>query len=88
MPCFAASARERMLLAKKESGEPTIIPHFSAHVLRHTFCTRLCENETNVKVIIEIMGYSEIQTTMNIYAKATGQKLQESMSKISDKILV
>lgn len=85
---YTASNEEEKLLAKKENREPIILPHFSAHVLRHTFCTRLCENETNLKVIMEIMGHSDIQTTMNIYAEATGQKLQESMSKISDKILV
>ena len=65
-----------------------MLPHFSAHVLRHTFCTRLCENETNLKVIRDIMGHSDIQTTMNIYAEVTGVKKQESMMALSDKILV
>lgn len=37
--------------AKKEGREPLLLPHFSAHHLRHTFCTRFCENETNLKVI-------------------------------------
>ena len=60
----------------------------SAHVLRHTFCTRLCENETNLKVIMDIMGHSDIRTTMNIYAEVTGVKKQESMMALSDKILV
>ena len=53
------NARE-IIDAKKERREPVIIPHFSAHHLRHTFCSRLCENETNVKVIQEIMGHANI----------------------------
>ena len=50
--------------AKKENIEPLLLPHFSCHHLRHTFCTRLCENESNLKVIKSVMGHSDIQTTM------------------------
>ena len=32
--------------AAKEKREPQLLPPFSCHNLRHTFCTRLCENET------------------------------------------
>ena len=80
--------KDEIEIAEKEDREPLIIPHFSAHVLRHTFCTRLCENETNLKVIMDIMGHSDIQTTMNIYAEVTGVKKQESMMALSNKILV
>ena len=79
---------EETFIAKKEHRDPILLPHFSAHVLRHTFCTRLCENETNLRVIMDIMGHSDIQTTMNIYAEVTGVKKQESMMALSDKILV
>ena len=79
---------EETFIAKKEHRDPILLPLFSAYVLRHTFCTRLCENETNLKVIMDIMGHSDIQTTMNIYAEVTGVKKQESMMALSDKILV
>lgn len=69
--------------AKKERREPVIIHHFSAHHLRHTFCTRLCENETNLKVIQSVMGHKDIQTTMDIYAEATEEKKQESFEKLA-----
>lgn len=69
--------------AKKERREPVIIPNFSAHHLRHTFCTRLCENETNLKVIQSVMGHKDIQTTMDIYAEATEEKKQESFEKLA-----
>ena len=52
--------------AKKEHREPVLLPDFSAHSLRHTFCTRLCERETNLKIIQSIMGHKDIQTTMDI----------------------
>lgn len=65
--------------AQEESREPIIIPHFSCHVFRHTFCTRFCENETNVKVIQEIMGHANISITMDIYAKATEEKKKQAL---------
>lgn len=79
------NARE-IIDAKKERREPVIIPHFSAHHLRHTFCSRLCENETNVKVIQEIMGHANIETTLDIYTEINYSKKQESLEELSKKI--
>lgn len=42
---------EEILSAKKEHREAVILPDFSCHYLRHTFATRLCEAESNLKVI-------------------------------------
>ncbi len=74
---------EEAVNAKKERREPVILPNFSCHHLRHTFCTRLCENETNLKVIQSIMGHRNIETTMDIYAEATDRKKQESFDNLS-----
>ena len=75
-------------LAKKEKREVVILPNFSAHNLRHTFCTRFCENETNLKVIQEIMGHADITTTMDIYAEATAEKKKEVMTNLEGKIII
>ena len=74
--------------AEEEKRQPLLIRHFSVHNLRHTFCTRFCENETNLKVIQEIMGHADIETTMNIYAEATAQKKQESFTRLEGKIKI
>ena len=76
---------EEQIKAAKEKREPLILPHFSCHHLRHTFATRCCENETNLKVIQSVMGHANIETTMDIYAEATERKKQESMKKLSEK---
>ena len=78
---------EELELASKEGRKPLLIPIVSTHSLRHTFCTRLCENETNLKVIQDIMGHSNIQTTMNVYADVTREKKQKSMVSLEGKIL-
>ena len=69
--------------AKKEHRDPVLLPDFSAHSLRHTFCTRLCERETNLKIIQAIMGHKDIQTTMDIYAEATEEKKQETFEHLA-----
>ena len=46
---------EEEVKAKKEKRGPVMIPRFSCHIFRHTFASRFCENETNVKVIQEVM---------------------------------
>ena len=77
---------EEVLKAKKERRQPVIIPHFSCHHLRHTFCTRFCENETNIKVIQAVMGHANIETTMDIYAEVTDMKKTEAIEKLSHKL--
>lgn len=74
--------------AREEKREPLLLPHFSAHNLRHTFCTRFCENESNLKIIQSVMGHSDITTTMDIYAEATNEKKQEIMANLQGKIIV
>lgn len=77
---------DEVVRAKKERRDPVILPNFSCHHLRHTFCTRLCENETNLKVIQSIMEHRNIETTMDIYAEATEEKKQESFENLATKL--
>lgn len=74
---------EEVVNAKKERRQPVIIPHFSCHHMRHTFCTRFCENETNIKVIQAVMGHANIETTMDIYAEVTDSKKKEAIENLS-----
>lgn len=77
--------RVEELKARREKREPVYLPKFSCHQLRHTFCTRYCEAETNLKLIQSIMGHAHIKTTMEVYAEATDAKKQESMQNLSAK---
>lgn len=72
--------QQETLNASYEKRPPLLLPHISCHILRHTFCSRLCENETNVKFIQEIMGHSDIQTTMDIYARLDDSVKQEKFN--------
>ena len=75
---------EETVSAAREKREPVLIPHFSAHHIRHTFATRLCEHESNLKVIQSIMGHADIATTLNIYAEATKDRNAQTAEMINN----
>ena len=79
---------EEIEKAERERREPVLLPNFSCHNLRHTFATRYCENETNLKVIQEIMGHKDIATTMEIYAEATKEAKVKSFEDLRGKIKI
>ena len=70
------------------NGNPVLLPHFSMHNLRHTFCTRLCEAGVNIKVVQEVMGHHDIETTMNIYNEATKDFKKQSFEELQGKIKI
>ena len=43
------------------------IPYCTLHQLRHTFASMLASNNTPVKDVQELLGHSDISTTMNVY---------------------
>lgn len=64
-----------------ENGDITLLPRFSCHNLRHTFATRLIEKGTNLKVAQDVLGHTDIRTTMNIYVDATNDLKNREMQK-------
>ena len=65
----------------KKKGEETVLllPRFSNHSLRHTFTTRMCENQVSIKAIQDILGHADAQTTLQIYATATKELKEQAM---------
>ena len=51
----------------EKGGLPMLINEFTPHCLRHTFCTMLYEAGVDPLVAKEIMGHSDIKTTLGIY---------------------
>lgn len=55
-----------------DTGENEILlPRFTNHSLRHTFTTRMCEAGVNIKVIQDVLGHADAETTLQIYTDAT-----------------
>ena len=58
--------------------------HF--HTLRHTYTSNLLENGANPKEVQELLGHSNISTTMNVYAHAT-KTSKRNTAKLLDKVV-
>lgn len=80
--------REEFARASKEARPPEYMPKISAHIFRHTFCTRLCEQGVNLKVLQDVMGHRNIRTTMEVYARATRDKKLEAMKEMNGKFKI
>ena len=80
--------KKELAAAKKEDRNPVILPKFSVHVLRHTFCTRMCESGMNLRVLQEVMGHSKITMTMNVYTTVTDAYRTEAFKKVESKIKI
>lgn len=60
------------------------MPNITPHILRHTGCTRLGENNVNPKVMQYVMGHSDAKITMNIYNHiAEMSHVENEMSKMN-----
>ena len=74
--------------AKKERREPIEMPHFTNHVLRHTFCTRHCEIEKiDLAVLAESFG-DDIKTMMDVYNEVQREHKRQTIAKLEGKVLI
>jgi len=60
------------------------IEQVTLHALRHTFCTILAENGVNLKTASELMGHSDVKTTLKIYTHVHKEEKKRSISTLSD----
>ena len=72
------------ILDKPHKKDEVILPKFSNHSLRHTFTTRMCEAGVNLKVMQEILGHADAETTMDIYAEATKELKKSELNSFAE----
>lgn len=73
----------RQIVKKYNEANPdNPMINITPHVLRHTYCTNLVNMGLDVKAIQYLMGHSDIQTTLNIYAHNEYDKVMERYNKI------
>ena len=69
-------------VAKKVPG----LEDFHFHTLRHTYTTNLLAKGANPKDVQELLGHSDVSTTMNIYAHAKRES-KKSSAKLLDQLI-
>lgn len=68
--------------AENDNREPAFIRRFSVHNCRHTFATRLCEKNVPIKVVQTVLGHTNIQITLNIYAECTQKSSMDAFASL------
>lgn len=74
--------------AAKEHRQPELLPHISAHILRHTACTRLVESGLEPKVLQYIMGHANVSVTLDVYTHLDFTKIQEKMEAVQENMMI
>ena len=59
--------KKEVQIAKTEHRNAELLPTVSAHIMRHTACTRMAEKRIDIKVLQYIMGHAHIDVTMDVY---------------------
>jgi len=68
---------------KKDRALPFVIQRFTPHCLRHTYCTMLYEAGVDVVTAKELMGHSNIKTTLGIYTHLSKEKAESDISRLN-----
>lgn len=71
-----------------EDDGDIMLPNFSAHTFRHTFCTRMAENGMDVKVLQEIMGHKTIEVTMQVYNHVSEDRTRKEVERVASALVV
>lgn len=70
----------------KGGANAVLLPRFSCHSLRHTFTTRLVEKGVNIKVVQDVLGHTDVGTTLNIYTDVTKELKQREFDNLQEKM--
>ena len=68
-----------------EDREPELLPNITAHILRHTACTRMAEAGMEQRTLQEIMWHSNLAITMKVYNHADDKRMRDEIEKFDAK---
>ena len=62
------------------------LPKTNFHALRHTFATRCVEAGFDIKSLSEILGHTDVKTTLNKYVHSSYELKQKNMERLKPSI--
>jgi integrase/recombinase XerD len=81
-PRGALSARNIQSILANASRRAQLTKHVTPHTLRHSFATHLLEQGTSIRVIQELLGHENLQTTQ-IYTHISDEELAKVRNPLS-----
>ena len=75
---------DKEVASKKQHRNAVLLPDFSAHVCRHTFCSNMAKSGMNPKTLQYIMGHSDIGVTLNTYTHIGFEDAQEELQRVAN----
>lgn len=80
-PISGETVRLKLLgMARRAGFDEERVEMIHPHILRHSCATRLVDEGVDIRVIQEILGHSDIQTSIR-YSHVKSSKVQEAMNK-------
>lgn len=73
-----------ILEKKGTESDPVLLPNFSCHVLRHTFCTRAIEAGMSPSALKGLVGHADIKTTLELYVTLTEDEKNKAVSSFQE----
>ena len=74
------------IMCKRASKKVKGLEGFHFHQLRHTFTSNLLSNGAAPKDVQELLGHSDVSTTMNVYAHST-REAKRTSARLLDKVV-
>lgn len=68
--------------AENEGREMVLLPKITAHILRHTGCTRMAEDGMDMRTLQDIMGHDSISITQKVYNHVDTIRLRKEMDRL------
>jgi integrase/recombinase XerD len=78
------STRNVQAIVKRAGKSAGIDKNVTPHILRHSFATHLLERGESIRIIQELLGHSNLQTTQ-IYTHVTADTLRDIKSPLEQK---
>jgi integrase/recombinase XerD len=69
----------------KQFARKAGLSDFHTHTLRHKFATDLLESGSNIKIVQELLGHDNLNTT-EVYLSIMNQGLNEAIQKLGQKV--